>query len=431
MKLMKTNIFSLFLAVIACVGLASCHDDHWGPYGPGAEGSVSFSSMSVDVDDAETEVSRAGVSVDTFNVVITDRKTGKVHGKYEYVDMPEVVTLPVGDYTVSVKSCDKQPDATFDAPYYVGSADFSIEAGKITEIGCILCKFMSIKVTIKYTKELAAKLGSDAHVKVVANENGTLDFAYNETRSGYFEAVEGSPTLVAEFFATINGNDVYCIKSFTNVAAGQHYIITFSIKNGSSTIPDEFGQISQSGISIDADIEHQDVGSNTQITDPSGSGSTQRPGEEEWPDDPTPPGPGPDQPGEDPIKLVTDLNVAPQTNPVEAGKEYVVNISATHRVENLIVKIETTNEEFRETVENMRITEFDMAHLDASLKETLTTVGLEGLDAIYGETSVPFDLSGLIPLLVSFEGTHTFTIEVTDQATPANTKSLSLIFIAE
>ncbi|MDE6287634.1 MAG: DUF4493 domain-containing protein, partial [Muribaculaceae bacterium] len=99
---------------------------------------------------AETEVSRAGISTDNFIITIKDKESGAVRRTYKYGSMPEVVSLPVGSYTVSVKSHEIKP-AEFDAPYYEGSADFSIEAGKITEIGTILCKFKSIKVTIKYT----------------------------------------------------------------------------------------------------------------------------------------------------------------------------------------------------------------------------------------------------------------------------------------
>lgn len=421
---MKTKIFSLLFAVIACLGLAACNDDNWDPNGWDKEGSVSFATMSLDVDDATTEVSRAGISTDNFIVTIKDKTSGAVRRTYKYGTMPEVVSLPVGSYTVFVKSHEIKP-AEFDAPYYVGSADFSIDAGKITEIGSILCKFMSIKVTIKYTKELASKLGESAHVKVVANDRGELDFVYGETRSGYFEAVDGSSTLVAEFFANINGNDVYAIKSFGDVTAGQHHIITFSIKNGTGTIPDEYGQISQDGITIDANIEHEDVSSNTQVSDNSGSSDHKRPGDEEWPDEP-----GPDDPVDDPIRFDTELNLAPKTNGVD-GDKYEVNIHADNGIENLWVNIETSNADFSDAVSDLMPMKFDLAHLDENLYAKLTGIGLKANEDVLGQKDVPFVISSLVPLMSSFAGTHTFTIEVTDKANPANTKSMSLIFIAE
>lgn len=422
---MKTKIFSLLFAVIACLGLAACNDDNWDPNGWDKEGSVSFATMSLDVDDATTEVSRAGISTDNFIVTIKDKTSGAVRRTYKYGTMPEVVSLPVGSYTVSVKSHEIKP-AEFEAPYYVGSADFSIEAGKITEIGSILCKFMSIKVTIKYTKELASKLGESAHVKVVANDRGELDFVYGETRSGYFEAVDGSSTLVAEFFANINGNDVYAIKSFGDVTAGQHHIITFSIKNGTGTIPDEYGQISQDGITIDANIEHEDVSSNTQVSDNSGSSDHKRPGDEEWPDEP-----GPDDPVDDPISFITELKLGPSTNDVVAGNKYIVNIKADNGIENLKVNISSTNEGFIASAGEMLPMSFDLAHLDDELFESLASIGLEGNDAVLGKKKVPFEITELVPLLGAFPGTHTFTIEVTDKADPANNKSMSLIFVVK
>lgn len=422
MKLMKTNIFSLLFVVITCVGLASCNDDKWDPNGSGDVGSVSFASMSVDVDDATTEVSRAGVSIDNFIVTI---KGGTVNRTYTYGKMPEVVSLPVGDYTVSVKSHDVKP-AEFDAPYYIGSANFSIQAGKITEIGSILCKFMSIKVTIKYTKELASKLGSDAYVKVTANDRGELKFAFDEIRSGYFEAVEGSTTLVAQFFATIDGNDVSCTKTFVDVAAGQHHIITFSVKNGTSTIPDEYGQISHDGITIDANIEHEDVSSNTEISDNPGSSDHKRPGDEEWPDQP-----GPDQPGDEPIKFVTVLKFEPETNEVKEGETYQVEIYAENGINNLVVNIESTNENFIASAGELLPLNFDLAHIDDEyIDQFADDLNFKVNDDVIGTKELLFDISGLVPFLAPFKGTHKFTITVTDQAETPNTLSKSLIFIA-
>ena len=188
---MKTSIISLILLTIAGIGLVSCSDDTWNPgdttLAPG-EGSVSLASMKVNVDTEESVVSRAGVSVDAFMVDIVDRTSGSVKRTYTYGGMPEVVTLPAGDYTVNVRSHNVK-DAEWDAPYYVGNADFSVQTGKITEIGTVICKFSNIKVTIKFTKELAGYLDESARVKVIANDRGSLEYTVNETRAGYFKAI--------------------------------------------------------------------------------------------------------------------------------------------------------------------------------------------------------------------------------------------------
>lgn len=435
---MKTNILSLFLSIAIGVGMASCGDDTWNPGSAvGGEGSVSLASMKVDVDADEAVVSRATVSTDAFLIDILDKAEGNVKRSYTYKSMPGVVSLPAGDYTLNVRS-HNVADAAWDAPYYVGSTEFSVTTGKITEIGTVLCKFSNIKVSIKYTKELADKLDGSARVKVVANDRGMLEYTADETRAGYFKALEGSSTLVAEFSATIDGNLVTGYKSFTDVMAGKHYIITFSIKNGSASIPDEFGTIAASGIKVDANIEHENIGGTVSSDDENKNGTNVRPGKEEWPDEPTTPDdptpPGPIQPDPDLVTITPDdkckdLNLDGQPNPVEEGAEYIINIHAEKGIENLTVKIESTNAGFIKSAGEMLPLEFDMAHLDEKSYEGLKSIGLEGNDAVLGKNDVPFNITKLVPLLNGFPGVHTFTITVTDMED--NTLSKSLILNAE
>lgn len=426
---MKTKILSLMLLVASGAGLTSCSDDNWNPDGNSStEGTLSLSSMDVDVAQGETLLARAGVNTDGYLVEIVNAESGVTENSYVYAQMPEVITLPVGDYTVNVES-HKVKDAEFDAPYFVGSKEFSITAGKLTEIGTVTCKFSNIKVSIRYTEELAKMLGDDSNVKVVANDNGTLNFGRAETRSGYFAAVEGSTTLVAHFTATIDGNAIQAIKTFTDVAAGQHHIITFSVKNGSSTVPDEFGTISPTGITVDAEIEHEDIAGNVTADEDNTSGTATRPGTEEWPDDePTTPDDPVVDPAAEPITFNGNgLNLDGGTNPVNLD-EYIIDIHADNGIANLFVKIESDNEAFIASAGQMVPMNFDMAHLDDENYEKLASIGLEGNAAVLGKTDVPFDISALVPLLESFPGTHTFTITVTDSE--GNTLSKKLIIVA-
>lgn len=436
---MKTSILSLIISFAIGIGLTSCSDDTWNPGSTtlNGEGVVSLSSIKVSVDADEAVVSRAGVSTDAFLIDILDKKSGDVKRSYTYSSMPEVISLAEGDYTVNVRSHNVK-DAEWEAPYYVGQADFSIEVGKITEIGTILCKFSNIKVTVNYTKELASYMGDDAKVRVIANDRGELDYSASETRPGYFAAVDGSTTLVAEFSATIKGNYVNALKTFTDVKAGQHYIITFSVKNGSATLPDEFGAIEVSGIRIDADMEHETLGGNAPAGDENQQGTTVRPGNEEWPDEPTP-GPGPDDPGTDPSenpirieanKDCPDLNLDGGINPVEADRAYKVDIYADKLITNLNVKISSDNQNFLNSAGEMMPLEFDLAHIDdPELKEMMDdpdTLGLPCNEKVLDKNYVLFDVSGLVPLLSAYPGTHEFDISVTDKEGNTLTKKLIL-----
>lgn len=436
--MMKTKILSFFLSAIACLGLASCHDDNWNPgYSSGEEGEVSLASMSVDVDDAESLISRA-VSTDAFLVDLIDKNTGAVKRSYTYSSMPEVVSLSAGEYTVSVRSHNVK-EAEWAAPYYVGSADFTVEVGKITEIGKVMCKFSNIKVTVKYTKELESYMGDDAKVRVIANDRGELDFTPQETRAGYFAAVDGSTTLVAEFSATIKDNAVSAIKTFTDVKAGQHYIITFSVKNGNATLPDEFGSIDHSGIMIDADMEYEAVSGDAPAGDENQQGSVVRPGDEQWPDDPTPvdpvdPGTNPN-PAADPIRIepnsdCSDLNLDGGVNDVVDGKAYKVDIYADHLIDKLEVEIKSDSENFLASAGAMLPLNFDLAHIEdpelQAMMDDPDTLNLPCNDKVLDQSYVLFDVSGLVPLLAGFKGTHQFVITVTDKEGNTLTKTLIL-----
>lgn len=427
---MKTNILSLCVALAAGVGLTACGDDTWNKGTESmSEGSVSLASMKVDVDTDENVQSRADISTDDFIVEIVDRNTGASKRTWTYSAMPEVISFAPGDYTVNVKSHNIQA-AEWDAPYYVGSKPFSIEVGKITEIGTVLCKFSNIKVTVRYTKELLSHVDDDARVRVIANDRGSLEYTPAETRAGYFEAVDGSTTLVAEFSGTSDGNPVSGLKTFTDVKMGQHYIITFGVK-GTTTPPDEYGGFDPAGISVDASIDHEDLSGNADPGQGNQDGSTQRPGDEEWPDDPvTPPGPGPDDPvqDEDPISFL--YNGAALTSDVITdgvdGKKYVITIKATEGIANLQVDITSDNNDFIASAGEMLPLSFDLATVTGETAENLASLELPVGDEVKGKKTLDFDISSLVPLLKNFEGNHEFKVKVTDQANPANTKSVTL-----
>ncbi len=439
---MKTKILSLIISAAACLGFAACDDDNW-RFREQAEGSLSLASLKVDVDLDEAVISRADVSLENFIIDILDSKTNDVKTSYTYSSMPDVISVSEGDYKVMVRSHEIK-DAEWDAPYYLGTSDvFSVKAGQITEIGTVKCKFSSIKVTVQFTDELKKYMDNNARVKVSANDRGSLDFTRDETRAGYFKALDGSSTLVAEFHASIEGNDVRALKTFSDVKTGQHYIITFSVKNGNASVPDEFGSIGSpvSGISIGADIAHNEVGSNASVSDEKPQNPATRPGDnEQWGDNPTPPGPGPEQPGpDDPVANPITIEPAPECaglkldvpNDIVDGASYKINIHSDKSIENLKVDITSDNTNFLGSAGEMLPLNFDLAHIDDPELENQIREDLELKcnGEVLGQNDVVFDVSSLVPLLKAFSGTHTFTITVTDQE--GNTLSKKLILKAK
>ena len=430
---MKIKYSAIALLTALTFGLGAC-DNH--NYGEGGEttGSVSFESFGVDVEDNETVIdTRTGVDVSDYIVKITDSR-GVAKLECVYSAVPEVMTLPVGDYTVEVKSHNVAP-AEFNHPYFEGSKTFTIKANDITDIGTITCRFASIRVTIKYSELLTPLLGDDVEVIVEAGTGGRLVFTPSRhpasTVSGYFEAVSESTTLIATFRGTVAGvPNMWLRKELTDVKAGHHRIILFRIK-GQPEPPDETGTIEPgSGITIDTSVEDIDRDGNVTV-DEDILDDNDRPGQEEPTDPDGPDNPDNPDPANDVDITAADPNlVFDQEIVLPTTASGVVNISCTSGLAHLYLEVTTTNEDFRGIAVSMfgdGTEPFDLAYPGAT-GETLKGMGLNVGDEIINEKDVVFDISTFIPLLEGFAGTTTFKLTVVSN--DGNELSKSLIFVA-
>ncbi|MDD2961820.1 MAG: DUF4493 domain-containing protein [Muribaculaceae bacterium] len=258
---MKKILYIFIVGLLTAVSLTSCDN----PVYPTEEdkdgvGTFSCASLSLEVFSSDITIeNRSGIDVSTFIVNIRDKNTLTLKHTWKYSEMPEIITLPVGDYVVECYN-EEVKDTAWDAPYYYASKEFAITNGNITEIGNLICKLSNVKVTIAYSDELIAAIGSgdDVKVNVLVGNVETLDFAYGETRSGYFRFVPESTTLVATFTGTIDGYYMSDFKVLSDVAAGQHRIITFGLKE----IPEpgaEYGSIGLTNLALDAKVTKIDL----------------------------------------------------------------------------------------------------------------------------------------------------------------------------
>ncbi|MDE6558933.1 MAG: DUF4493 domain-containing protein, partial [Muribaculaceae bacterium] len=260
MKLYKGIICSLTAAAI--LGGCAKEDPFIREYeGPTGTLLTKCLAPSINNPDGLEVMTRAVVPVaDDFNVTITrqggaksDSQPGTV--QYKYSEMPEVLTLPTGDYKVSADYGDNAP-AAWDAPYYYGESDFGIEANKITDdMDPIVAKLSNIRVTIVFHPSLLSAMSDDSMVEVKAGNQGVLTFVPSESRSAYFKYVSKSQTLAATFTGIVDGSEVIVTKSYDNVAPGNHYRITFRMHG----IEDDAPGTIVSGLAVDASIEKIDM----------------------------------------------------------------------------------------------------------------------------------------------------------------------------
>lgn len=413
------KIFNFTLMALLVLVFAACDKEDPFPGMGEGEGQLSTKKMMVKVERQENEV-RASFDVASFIVDIL--KDGEVVESYTYSEMPEVITLPVGTYTVRARSGEVQPVA-WEAPYFEGEQQFTVKSKEITEVETIECKLANVRVSILYAEDLLQQMGDDCKVTVVMGDNASIEFSKNETRSAYFAYVPGSNTLVATFTGTVGNETREDFKAYTDVAPANHYKITYHFKK--PDLPDDEGSITFNGVIIDATVTSEDLRVNVdpgeeEIIDPSDRPS-------EGGDEPGP-GPGPDQPGDKtaPQVIIPEGSaiVFDQVMDIVDGSNYSLRMTSEAGFQHFNVEIDSPylTEEFLNGV-GMK-TKFDLCN-PGSLEEALKGFGLATGNEVSGQKSVDFDLSSLIPLLAldPESHVHNFIITLVD-ANGTTTKTL-------
>lgn len=414
------NIFLIgFIALISLNGCEKDKLDFGGGGAPDGEGKISLAKLSVDVSNAENVIARSS-SVDLSNYIvnIVDKVNDKVVNTWKYSNLPEIITLPVGDYKAEVKSHDVKP-AAWDEPYFYGSQDFSIVKDEITEIAKITCSLQNVKVTIKYSDELKAVLGTDVNVNVEVSGGGSLDFAYSETRAGYFQYIDGA-TLVATFTGTVDGYMEKGYKIFVDIAPGQHRIITFSLKESSPDIPDEFGEIVPL-LTLNATVKTIDLTQNV----PADEEIIEPDPKPEDPDKPVDPDPDP-EPGEETLTITSQSLDIDGVNKVVSGMVAEVDINSDNGITEFTVDI------ISDQLTNDMLQGVGLAsHLDlvnpGSLEEGLKSLNFPVKDQVKNQTYVKFAITDFMPMLGFYQGTHKFKLTVKDSKGVSLVKTLTFL----
>ena len=436
---MNFKIFKYISLFVLVIGLSACHDGDL----PGANvaksefGKVYLKSLSVDLTNAEnilnnnvgSQASRSSIDMTNFTIQIWDVNENELVNEWPYAEMPEIFELEVGDYKAVVFN-NTTVDADFEAPYFFGESPFTITLNHVTDVDKVVCKLANIKVSIRYEKGLYDLLQDDAKVTVSCGSSSLL-FKKDENRSGYFKA--NSDRLFVRFEGTINGQVETNFLDLSDVAPGQHRIITYSIKNLPVGPGNETGFVDPNGISIDTDVENEDLTttvSNSEDPIP----DHEEPGKEDPKDDPnkdpnTDPDP-PTPPADNTIEI-TAVDPLSFDHPNVVQDDYstgaIVQIKAPNGISSFKVKIESTSSAFLDILEEVDVpTEFDLTD-PGSYDETFTGFGFPIRDAVKGKTELDFDLSQLLPLLKlgdGFPGTHSFILTISDSKGKSATKTL-------
>lgn len=415
------KIFLICFTLLAGVLLFSaCHSEAMDENVSHAKGNLNLSSLKTDVDlDIETVYvgSRADETVDVSNflVAIYDSKSQKVE-QWKYSEMPEVVSLTVGTYSIEVLSAEA-PSNGFDSPFYKGTATCEIKENELVDVPAITCKLANMLFSVVYDEEFQDKMGNDVVTTISVGEN-SLDIPYTETRKAYLIAPEGeTAALNVTLKGTIDGETIDYSKRIDQVRVGVHNIIKYEFDPVSDGSMGD-GTLNVA-INVDSSMNESDevVGTN--------------PGEEPGIDDfPTEGGEDPGEGGGEqnvPSIIGSDFNGNPfdienDVLDIKGASTLKVEINAENGIAHLYVEIQS---ETLDVTEVGLMNSFDLAY-PGDLEEGLNGLGFPTGANVIGQKHTTFDISTFTGLLVNFEGNHNFVIRVVDQNDLEETKVLKL-----
>ena len=149
-------------------------------------------------------VSKAsGVAVEDFSVRIkgtTLKETAYDSIWTRYGDMPSIVTIPAGSYTIEAYNGEQR--SGFDSPYYYGSKEFSVGIQELTDAQ-VTCQLACVKVSIEFTSLFLNNVTDP--VCIVHQTNGAaLEFAPDDQNMTGYLATPADSTLAV----TIRGKYV-------------------------------------------------------------------------------------------------------------------------------------------------------------------------------------------------------------------------------
>lgn len=383
---------------------------------------------------APTRADANGINMDEFNITFKNVETSAVT-TYVYGEMPEIVTLKEGTYTVTA-TYGEDRDAEWENPYFLGKSDeFSVSAKAITtNIGTIKCQLKNVKTSIVFDPILKQHMSDDAYVEVKVGKSSTSTLNFTTEHSdngtaGYFR-LGSETTLVATFHGTVDGAQVSETKTLSNIEAGNHYRITFKLHNYNGENTGEIG----GNVSVDASVDVTKIDCNVPVIED----EPLNPDELEFPkeDNGEEPGPGPDEPGPGPdepgVKGPT-CQVDPSSNinldeVNEVNGSSIVILNFTSHTGFDVFEVDIVSDKLTpEELEGVGLSD----HLDlitpGALLGQLQGLGIMAKDkeSVEGDKEVKFDISKFMTPLSIFPGVHEFKITVGDSE-GTNSYSLKL-----
>ena len=346
----------------------------------------------VDTENIESTTRAEGIDINNFDVVITNQ-VGEQVAAFKYGERPaEAIALYGGVYKVSMSS-ETMQGAAWETPVYAGEKEVIITRKQTTEVKDLVCKLANIKVTVAYSADLADQLDAEHTKMTVELEDSALEYAFSETRGGYFAPVAATNTLKLTFNCRYAGEtkDITMTNEIKNVKAAQWRKINVVVQHaadGTATI----------GIVCDTWTYDEEVTFDTSMSLL----------EEAIPDDSD--APVISWEGHD---LAEAFELTDDMFDAEGNFNSSINIDVTAKaaLKSLVVKVASDNADFVKAYSEIMALEEDLCAPTASA----TILKMMGYPTdVKDATTTRLKFALQAELLKSYEGTHTYEITATD-----------------
>lgn len=417
---MKTFTKFLSLTAILAMVLCSCNKDNPNYVGNDPEGKENMgylalgglnASVMVETENTDSSENVAdalatrAVDINNFNVVVSDATGAKV-AEYLYSQLPaEPIELYAGTYTVSLSSGSMTSGAEFEEPIYAAEKEVIITRKQTTTVSDIVCKLSNIKVTVAYSADILEQLDTEYSTMSVALGESALSYVIDETRAGYFKAVEAENTLDLTFTCRYKGSekDIIMTNKIEHVKAAQWRKINVVIQHaadGTATIGivcDTWTYDEEITFDTSASLMEEVLVDDTDLPEIIWEGHNL----------------------EETFELTDDM--------FDADGNFIssINIDITSKsaIQSIVVKASSDNADFTAAYSDILPLESDICAGEVS-NAILKMMGYP-TDA-KGATTTRIKFASQAEMLKSYEGTHSFEITVTDANGGKSVATLSI-----
>lgn len=407
---MKNGMKSAFAFLLAAFVLTACSSDNTEfqssekPVKTEDTGFLAFSQEGLSVI-TDAEVVRAtAVDTNDFICSIYNEEGGLVQ-QFTYGERPtSPIELTIGSYKMNIVSEESVPASEWEHPIYGAEIPFTIQKGETNTLETIKCKLRNIKVTVGYDADLFALLEEGSQTSVSVGDN-KMEFGYTEERAAYFAALQEENSMIVEMSLNYAGKNSKMSATIDGVKGGQWRKITVNMPHANEgnavfTITIETLTVDEEVV---VDVAELAALSETIIPD----------------DQFDPLAPMVTWEGHD-LEEVFQLKASHFDEDGNCMVPVVFDVDANNSTfTSFIVNIKSTSNSFMESLESMNIlTEFDICQVssqtNANLNTALTMVGIPTGSKVLGKESVSVSLTNLMSILYEHEGTHTFTLTISN-----------------